>query len=132
MPQAVFAPGGQNNRPALRSNDCPDAIVRRLPGTSASRKILRRPKRSTADVLNQQFFDRCLDHRSTLQMPLESRTVFQMDQTASADQGILWHIRERCQNPSLDSRIDLRLDCDYQKATVSGNVALYDSTDFER
>ena len=82
--------------------------------------------------LTNNFSTRCLDHRTTLQMPLESRAVFQMDQTASADQGILWHIRERRQDSSLDSRLDLRPDCDYQKAAVSGTIALYDSTDFER
>ncbi len=68
----------------------------------------------------------------TLQMPLESRAVFQMDQTASANQGILRHIRKRRQNSSLDCRLDLRADRDYQKTAVSGTVALYDSTDFER
>ena len=131
MPQTVLAAGRQINWPALRSNDCSDAIVRRLSGKTPSRKILRRGERFTVDVFNQQFFNRCLDYRSALKMPLESGTVFQMDQTAPADQSILWHIRERRKNSSLDSRLGLRPDCDYQKAAISGTVALYDSTDFE-
>jgi len=132
IPQTVFAAGRQINWTALRSNNCPDAIVRRLSGTAPSHKILRFGKRSTANVLNQQLFARCLDHRTALQMPLKSRAVFQMDQTAFADQGILRHIRERRQNSSLDCSLDLRADRDYQKTVVLGTIALYDSTDFER
>lgn len=65
-------------------------------------------------------------------MPLASRAVFQMDQATPADQGILWNLRERRQDTSLDCRLDLCANRNYQKATVTGTVTLYDSTDFER
>src|SRR3989338_1214044 len=129
--QALFATGRQVSGVALRSNDCLDAIVRGLSGTTPSRKILRHGKRPAIDILDQQFCSRGLDYCPTLQMPLESRTVFQMDQTASADQGILRHLRERRQDPSLDCDLGLRADRNYQKTSGPGAVALHNSTNFE-
>src|SRR3989338_95512 len=130
--QIVFATGRQINGAALRSNDCLDAIVGGLSGAASSRKILRRGKRPALDILDQQFCSRGLNHRSTLQVPLESRTVFQMDQTTSANQGFLRHFRERRQNTSLDCRLDLCADRNYQKTSGPGAITLHNFTNIQR
>ena len=48
------------------------------------------------------------DHLRALQEPLASRTVLQMDQAASADQGFLRLERKRGEDPDLDRRVSLR------------------------
>ena len=51
-------------------------------------KFFRCRAQSTADIFNQSLGARCHQDCSTLQMPLEDRTVFQMDQTTPAYQSI--------------------------------------------
>jgi hypothetical protein len=38
---------------------------------------------------------------------MASRTVFQMDQTASANQEVLWYFRKRSEDSNLDCRFNL-------------------------
>ena len=48
---------------------------------------------------------------------MASRTVLQMDQTASAHQEVSGQQRERRQDANLVRRVDLRSDCYRQKGT---------------
>ena len=62
---------------------------------SALRRFLWRRERETPRVLHQRFRASGFDHRPALQMPLAGRVVLQMDQAASAHQGVFRHQRER-------------------------------------
>ena len=68
-------------------------------------------------VFNQQFYSGRVDNCSALQMPLADRTVFHMDQTALANQSVLWNIRERRQYTNLDCRQHLLNHSHHEKRT---------------
>ena len=68
----------------------------------------------------------------TIQMPLEDRVIFQMDQTTPAYQGIFGNIRKRRQISNLDCDIHLRADRHYQERTKTQTEPLHNSTDFKR
>ncbi len=65
-------------------------------------------------------------------MPLESRTIFSLDQTAPAHQGFLGNIAKRRQVPALDYDLGLRASRHYQKTSQSEAKSLHNFTDFER
>src|SRR5271165_4636418 len=60
---------------------------------------------------------------------MASGTLLQMDQAASADQGILRAERERGQNPNLDRRVHLRARGYRPQASRAGSKPLPNSTD---
>ena len=62
-------------------------------------------------------------------MPLAGGTIFQVDQTASADQVVLWHIGERREVADLDRRLGVRARGHHQKAPQPGCLALHIATD---
>ena len=68
-------------------------------------------------------------HRPDLQVALASGTLLQMDQAASADQGILRPERERSEDSDLDRRVGLRARCHRPQAPAAGCEPLPDSTD---
>ena len=55
-----------------------------------------------------------------------------MDQTAPADQVVLWHESERCEGSNLDRGLGLLARGDRQKAPRHRIVALHNPTDSER
>ena len=122
------------NRPTLRSDNCFDdlPIRQRLSGKTPADQIFRCRAQSTADIFNQSLGARCHQDCSTLQMPLEDRTVFQMDQTTPAYQSIFRHIRKRRQNSNLDCDIHLRANRHYQERAKTQAKPLHNSTDFKR
>ena len=66
-----------------------------------------------------------------LQIPLAGRTVLQMDQTASSNQGVLWDQRERREDSDLDCRRHLRACGHRSKAARPERQPLPDSTDLQ-
>ena len=132
--KTLFTPGRQNNRLALRSDNRFDdlPIRQRLSGKTSPDQILRCRAQSTADIFNQSLHARSHQDCSTLQMPLEDRTVFQMDQTTPAYQSIFRHIRKCRQNSNLDRDIHLRADSHYQERAETQAKPLHNSTNFER
>ena len=62
---------------------------------------------------------------------MESRTVFQMDQTALTDKSILWYIPECGIYPNMDSCQHIRLGCNYEEANKATSFSLHNSTDFK-
>ena len=67
-----------------------------------------------------------------VQMPLENRTLFQMDQTTLTYQNILRHIRKCPQIANLDCDIYLHTGSHYQKRTETQTKSLHNSTNFKR
>ena len=58
--------------------------------------------------LTNPFRPSRLDHPAVVQMPLAGGVVLQVDQTTSANQSVLRHLRERGQDPDLDRYQHLR------------------------
>jgi len=71
-------------------------------------------------------------YRQDLQVPLAGRTLLQVDQAAPADQGLLWHQRERSEDANLDCSLGLRPGGHRPQALGVGGEPLPDSTDSER
>ena len=70
--------------------------------------ISTRRNQQAVQFLTNNFDASGTDHRPDLQVALAGGTVLQMDQAASADQGILRHQRERGEDPDLDRGLGLR------------------------
>ncbi len=68
-------------------------------------------------------------YRADLQVALASGTLLQMDQTASANQGVLRSERERREDPDPDRGIDIRTRRHRQEASRDESQPLPDSTD---
>ena len=66
--------------------------------------------------------------RPTAPVPYPT-VVLQMDQAASADQGLLRHQRERGEDSNLDRSVDLCSGGDRAQAVEAGSQSLPDSTD---
>ena len=134
IPAPVLTPGRQNNRASVRPNDRLNqrAISQRLSGATSLGQILRCPEQEILQVPDQQLRYR-RDHRSaTLQMPLESRTLFSLDQTAFAHQGFFRDITKRRQDTNLDRNLNLRDGRHYQKTFEPQSKSLHNFTNFER
>ena len=100
-------------------------------GQVTENKILRSSNRQTSCLFNQQLFTTSSDYCRVVPFPLAGRTVFQMDQTASSNQGFLWNFGERGKKPDMDCRIDLCARCNHQKETENRCQSLHNSTGFE-
>ena len=107
-----------------------DQTVRLTGVTSANDhpQYLRYEERQTPRVLHQQFRASGFDHRPALQMPLAGGVVLQMDQAASAHQGVFRHERERGENANLDRHQCVRARCHRQKTSRRRSVALHNPT----
>ena len=53
------------------------------------------------------------------------RAVLQVDQAASADQAVLWHLRERGEDADLDRGVGVRAGRHSQEAAQAGGIALH-------
>lgn len=133
IPAGLFAPGGQGERLALR----PDYPVEhtqkqpRLPRPTAPGEVLRCRTRLTAGLSHHPLRPARADHRRTLSLQMESGAFLQMDQAAPAHQGVLRHVRERGQDPSLDSHSRLCPRRHRQETARFGGFPLRNPTDFE-
>ena len=107
------------DRHHLRSNGIAQRVLfhARLPRELEASSIQRPRERQDFDIFDQQFYAATFDDCSALQEPMASRTVLQMDQTASAHQEVSGQQRERRQDANLVRRVDLRSDCYRQKGT---------------
>ncbi len=134
IPTPLLAPSGQNNRTAVRSNNCINrcAIGQGLSAATSSDQILRFRNQEIFQVFDQQLRYRRTYRGSTLQMPLESRVVLPVDQTTFTNQSILWDFRERRQNTSLDCDLGLSARRDYQKTSSFEAKSLHNFTNFQR
>jgi len=131
--KALFPSYRQVNRPALRSNNSLNrlSISQRLSGKTPADQILRCRAQSAADIFNQSLYARCHQYCSALQMPLEDRTIFQMDQTTLKNKIILWDKSKRCKNTNLDCRFCLSPCSDCKEKIEIRVITLHFSTDFK-
>ena len=101
-----------------------------LSATSEAHQVLRCRARQTSAFSNQQLRFACANHRSTLSLPLASRTILQMDKTASSDQEVLRHNQERSEDTNMDCHHRLRSGCHRQKTAQYRCFTLHNPTDF--
>ena len=66
-----------------------------------------------------------IDDLRPIQKPLAGGAFFQMDQTAPADQAVLWHVRERREDANLDRRFGLCAGGDRAQTAQSGGASLH-------
>src|ERR1035438_3662264 len=92
-------------------------------------KLLRRGEEPAPEVSDQQLCASGADDCRHLQATLAGGAILQMDQTASANQGLLRNQRERREDPNLDCGVDLCAGGDRAQAARSGSQSLPDSTD---
>src|ERR1700733_1131394 len=95
---------GQNDGITLRSNHRPyrNQYGRRISSISAPRQVCRSRHRQASGVSDQQFFARRTDDCQTIQVPLASGTLLQMDQATLTNQSVLRDLRQRGQDAGLD------------------------------
>ena len=77
--------------------------------------------RKAVQVPHQQLHASGTYHRPDIQVPLASGIVLQVDQAASANQGVLRHQRERGEDPNLDRGLGLRAGGHRPQATGPGS-----------
>src|ERR1039457_170640 len=104
-------------------------LGKEIPRTSATRSIQGLRIGKDADLPDQQHYAAGIDNCRPLQKQMARGVVFQMDQTASANQALPGHERERCKDANLVRRIDLRADCHRQEGAPPRCLALHMSTD---
>jgi hypothetical protein len=129
----LLSPRGQVHGTVLRSNHCVDRAEGQqgLPAASATHQVLRCRTRQASGLPDQQLRFACADYRSALSLPLAGRTILQMDQTASADQAVLWHYRKCSEDADMDCNFALRLSRHREKTAQYRGFTLHNPTDFE-
>ena len=132
FPPHLFGP--QRSRPGdcVRSDH---RVVRVLHATevshsSAPYSVQRSRVWQDARLPNQPLWSARCHHLCPVQGAVARRVVFQMDQTASADQKVLWHVRECRESTDLDRGLGLR-PCGYRQEAVQPQcLTLHIATDF--
>jgi uncharacterized protein DUF4372/DDE family transposase len=81
---------------------------------------------------NEKFHLVSFHHRSTLSLPMASRTLLQVDQTASTHQGFLRHFRKRSEDSDLDRDFHIRPCGDHKKTPQPPRQSLQNSPDPQR
>jgi hypothetical protein len=127
LPPSSLSKSRQSNRFAMRPDDKTQRLLcfTGLSCCPSSNRLLRRRDKRKIRIPNKQLCPASLDDCSTLQMPLANRNLFQMDQTISENQDLLWNFRERSEDPNLDCHQHLCSDRNRQERTQ-------DRVEFER
>jgi len=99
-PQNLFCTSRSIERSYWRLNDLDQRVLRyaTLPRELGAHSIQRCRERQDAHLPDQQLCLAAVDYRRTLQEPLASRIVLQMDQASPENQEIPWQQRERRQD----------------------------------
>jgi hypothetical protein len=118
---------------SLRPNRCINRLLffSALPRKTSPNQIPRSRNWQDADLSNQQFLTAGNHNCRAIQVPLASRTVFQMDQAAPPNQIIFRNIRECREDTNLDRSIRLCAGRHHQKAEQLRSQFIYNSTDFK-
>ena len=97
----------------------------RLPGASTTHPLPRSRNGQDADLPYQSDGAASIDGLRPIQKPLAGGAFFQMDQTASADQAVLWHVGERREDANLDRDFGLCAGGDRAQTARSGGGSLH-------
>jgi hypothetical protein len=126
-------PVDKTTGPTLRPNHQADwgTGQPRLSNPVAEGKVLRCQKRQISGFSYQQLRSSSLDYRRALSLPLASGVVLQMDQAASAHQGVFRHFRKCRQNSDLDRHRCLCARRHSQETPEIRCFALHNPTDFK-
>jgi len=115
LSSSLLSQGRQNNWPSVRPGNKTQWLlcIAGLSCGSSSNLISRHRDKQKIRILNEQFCFAGIDYCTTLQVPLADRNLFQMDQAIPANQNILRHHQERCEDSNLDcyQRLCLGGDC---------------------
>ena len=124
----------QNNRSEIRPSDNPTRLLRqkKLSRKAQAYCLLRQDPEQKTGFPDQQLRLTGSDHHGDLSQTVADRIVFQMDQAAPADQGVLRYIRERGQNTNLDSHLCLCFGGNYQETVKTGTKSLHNFTNYQR
>jgi hypothetical protein len=102
-----------------------------IPGETPPHPLLRFKEQENVCVSDQQLLPAGHHDCRSLSLPLAGEIVFQMDQAASQNQGLLWHYRECSQNSDLDRHLGLCARGYREENLESGPKSLHNSTDSE-
>ena len=83
-------------------------LAQGLPHAAATYQVQGSRDRQATGLSLQQLYVACPHHHQALPSALADRVVLQVDQAASADQNVLRHDRECCQDADLDRSLGLR------------------------
>src|SRR4029453_5610768 len=117
VPSSVLSFRGQIQRREKRS-DRHLAWAANFPSVSrsiASSDLLLGRDGQAIRLSDQQFFSSPTHRGQSLPLSLANRTLFQMDQTASANQTFLRHFGEQREDSDLDRNLRVRANRDHQK-----------------
>lgn len=98
---------------------------------NSAHPLLRFKEQQNARASDQQFRPASRHDCRYLSLPLAGGVVFQMDQTTSQDQSLLWHHRECRQDPDMDRHLSLCSRGHREENLESGPKSLHNSTDSE-
>jgi hypothetical protein len=131
IPPALLSEDRQNVRTQIRPDHNAARLLRqeRLSRKAPANRLLRRKAKQESGFLDKQFHATGTNDHRDLPQTLADRVILQVDQTASANQGVLRHIRECGQNTNMDCYLRLHTGCNYQEAVESGAKSLYNFTD---
>ena len=93
LSSSLLSQGRQNYWLAMRPNDNAQWLlcIAKLSCSSSSNRLLRYRNKQKVHLPNEQLFTGGTDNRSTLQVPLAGRNLFQMDQAVPSYQNIFRH-----------------------------------------
>jgi hypothetical protein len=122
----LFASGGSSERLDLRSNGDLEWLLfaQRVSRPVTAYQVHRSEDPQAPGILDQPIRVARLEHRRSVSMPLAGRTVLQMDQAASAHQGILRDFRKRSEDANLDRHFGLRPRRHRQEAPEPATITL--------
>src|SRR5690606_9877900 len=122
------------HRSYLRSDDPVErsAFRRRLSGPPAENPVQGHENGENPRLFDEQLRASGAHDRGAVSVPLADRGLLQVDQTASSNQILLRHFRERREDPDLDRDLRIPLGRDPEEATRTRTESLHNSTDPER
>jgi len=132
----LFTPGIPSGQQEPGSAQRPNHPIDRpekfgfLSRTFATDSLCRYRTRQAFLLFDQQFQPVTQNDCSLVQVPLANRIVFQMDQAASSDQGLLRHNAQCSQDPGVDRHQRLCAGCYPEKRTRSAGQHVRNTSGF--
>jgi len=134
LQKTVLSHHRQINRDSMRSNHCTPELLcsKELSGKTTENPVSRCNYQQKAGLSYQQFYPSGKNHCGALQMSVARRTLFQMDQATSENQGLLRHLGECDKNTDMDCNFYLCSGSYCKEGVEIGSKSLHYFTDFER